>query len=96
MGLLPGDSLKRMLLNHVKSYNGQECKFVGNFFHRGTFRSLVFPISWLGQMQYIPFEDIELPVPEKLSCYLRLRFGQDYMDIPEAENRHVSPHYGKQ
>lgn len=52
----------------------------------------IFPVAWLGEMKYVPFENTELPVPENVEDYLETRFGEGYMENPPVQKRKVSSH----
>ena len=45
----------------------------------------------IGKTIYVPFEDTELPVPEKYDEYLRHIYG-DYMQIPTTEQIKAKEH----
>ena len=80
------------LLKQVKKFNTKKCDRVANLFHRGSFKSNIYPIKWLGSPRYVSFENMELPVPERAEKYLSTRFGNDYMVIPEKDKRKICAH----
>ena len=45
----------------------------------------------MGKPTYVPFEDIELPIPEKYDEYLKHIYG-DYMKIPTKEQIKAKEH----
>ena len=45
----------------------------------------------MGKPTYVPFEDIELPIPEKYDEYLKHIYG-DYMKIPTPEQIKAKEH----
>lgn len=47
----------------------------------------IYPISWFGKPQYVPFEDFKLPVPQQVMKCLRADYGDSWMMIPDEEGR---------
>ena len=45
----------------------------------------IYPISWFGKPQYVPFEDFKLPVPQQVMKCLRADYGDSWMMIPDEE-----------
>ena len=91
VNLLP-EGLIDFLFNQVKLFNTKNCKNVANLFHRGSYKSNIIPVRWLGNPRYVSFENIELPVPENVEKYLESRFGNNYLELPPKHLRKVSPH----
>jgi len=83
--------VKALLLKFVRSLDGQETDFVGHFFGRAPFRYTSFPRRYLGTPRRVPFEGESLPVPSQVEKYLSLRFGPNYMKVPNQETRNSFP-----
>lgn len=79
------------LLGVVRGLNKYETSYVGHFFGRAKFRNTSFKKSYLGVPQYIKFSTIDLPVMEHVDKYLKVRFGSDYMEIPDQKTRDKYP-----
>ena len=74
--------VKKGLLKVVRSMNHQKSDYVGHFFGRAPFLKTSFPTDYLGKARYVPFNQLLLPVPEKVEQYLTVRYGEKYMDMP--------------
>lgn len=79
-----GKRVKRFLLSVVGHWNDKPTGYVGHFFGRAPFSKTCFPVEWLGEPRYVPFEDAMLPVPQQAENYLTLRFG-DFMKMPDQK-----------
>lgn len=78
--------LRNLVSNYVQKFNTQETKSLGFFYGRTRFSTSITPKAIYGNPKYVPFEDIQLPVPEKYHEYLTQLFG-DYMKLPPEEQR---------
>ena len=85
------DKLFDSLLNFVHSFNGKKYELVGHFMGRARFNNTSFPKKYLGTPRYVKFENIMLPVPENVEEYLRIRFGDDYMKMPDEATKSKYP-----
>lgn len=83
--------IKKMALNWVRKYEGKDSSHVCHLFAATNFRHAFFPASYLGNPRYVPFEGVELPVPQYAEKYLEDTFG-DYMVMPKIEDRCSSQH----
>lgn len=79
--------VKKILLKIVRGLNDKESVFIGHFFGRAPFKKTSFPTKYLGTQRYVPFEHLMLPVPEYVEEYLKVRYGNKYMDIPSEEEK---------
>ncbi|NLP46837.1 MAG: LicD family protein [Epulopiscium sp.] len=71
------------LVEYLQKYNYVETNYYGHLFGGDSFKSAFFPEDVLGRPQYVAFENIKLPVPENIEEYLFIRFGEDFMEIPD-------------
>jgi lipopolysaccharide cholinephosphotransferase len=83
--------IKKTLLNTVRGLNNKETECVGHFFGRAPFKKTSFPREYLGEPRYVPFENILLPVPKQVEKYLKVRYGDNYMELPSEEEKAKYP-----
>lgn len=83
--------LEKLLLRYVRCFNNKDKNLVGHFFGRARFANTSFPKEWLGKPRYKNFEDIKLPVPCNVEKYLELRYGNNYMDMPDEKTKAKYP-----
>ena len=62
-----------------------------DIFGRARYRNSYFPKALLGCPRRVKFSDLLLPVPEHVEEYLELRYGPDYMEIPDKKTRDRYP-----
>ena len=86
-----GDLAVNLLVSVVRSRNEAETTYVGHFFGRARYRNSYFPKALLGCPRRVKFSDLLLPVPEHVEEYLELRYGPDYMEIPDKKTRDRYP-----
>lgn len=75
----------------TRGFDDQSSLLVGHFFGRAPFRATSFERALLGTPRYVPFENLNLPVPEHVERYLTIRFGPEYMNSPSDEVRASYP-----
>lgn len=78
-------------LGVVRGLNKKETGYVGHFFGRAKFRNTSFPEEVLGTPRYVEFSNTMLPVPEQVEKYLEIRFGPDYMSMPDQKTKDMYP-----
>lgn len=84
-----------LLIKYVHRYEGTDTEFMGHYFGRARFRRTSFLRSFLGSKpRYVPFEDTELPVFEKVEEYLAVRFSDKWMEMPSQVTRDQYPIHG--
>ena len=83
--------LLKSLLKIVRGLNKKDTGYVGHFFGRAKFCNTSFSRSYLGTPKYVEFSNELLPVPEKAEKYLTIRFGEDYMELPDEKTRKKYP-----
>tara|TARA_B100000902_G_scaffold399897_1_gene473442 strand:+ start:6975 stop:7808 length:834 start_codon:yes stop_codon:yes gene_type:complete len=84
-------TVKLLLLDIVRFYNLKPTTIVGHFFGRAPFKRSSFPRNFLGKARYVDFEHLKLPVPEYVEKYLSVRYGSDYMSIPDEDEKMKYP-----
>jgi lipopolysaccharide cholinephosphotransferase len=82
--------VKQFLIGFVRSLNHKNTKKIGHFFGKAHFSKTYFPSVWLGIPRYFPFEDVELPVPQKVEEYLTIRYD-NYMKMPDESTMKEYP-----
>ncbi|MGN1352069.1 MAG: phosphorylcholine transferase LicD [Clostridia bacterium] len=75
----------------VKKYSCQDCEEWCSVFDRDGLKINSITKTIMGKPTYVPFEDIELPIPEKYDEYLKHIYG-DYMKIPTPEQIKAHEH----
>jgi lipopolysaccharide cholinephosphotransferase len=83
--------IKKILLYFVRIFNNEETKLVGHFFGRASFLKTSFPKDYLGKQRYIKFENLQLPVLSNIEEYLKIRYGDKYMELPSEEIKRQYP-----
>lgn len=77
--------IKSLLLKIVRGFNGRKSQYVGHFFGRAPFKRTSFPKAYLGRPRYVKFETLLLPVAHNVEEYLKVRYGEAYMELPSKE-----------
>ena len=94
--LLMPKPIQSLLLSLVRIFNLRQQQlnspaWVGHFFGRAPYKRTSFPLSYLGKPRYVPFEQVQLPVPEKVEEYLTLRYGSNYLQLPSEKEKMKYP-----
>ena len=79
--------VKKALLREVRKYNGQATADVAHVFGRAKFKNAYYPAELFAHQRYVPFEQVELAVPNGVETYLALRYGPHYMEMPSEETK---------
>jgi len=90
-GFIDTAGLKPILFKFVRCLDNNNTNYVGHFFGKANFNKTSFPQEWLGKPRYVPFGETFLPVPEKVEHYLKLRYGNNYMDLPDEKTLSMYP-----
>ncbi|MDQ2085663.1 LicD family protein [Herbivorax sp. ANBcel31] len=77
--------VRKKLINVVRGLNGTDTAFVAHLFGRDSYNSAIFPSNFFGKPRCVKFSNLVLPVPQKVENYLEVRFGSDYMKVPDAK-----------
>ena len=68
------------------AYNRKQTQTLGDFYGNTRWKNSIMNRAYYGIPHYVPFEDMELPVPERYDLYLKRMFG-DYMKLPPVKER---------
>lgn len=85
---------KPLLIKYLRRYETKKTGYVGHYFGRARFKKAVFPRSYLGVPRYVPFEDAEFPVFERVEDYLASRYGPAWMKMPDQTVKNQYPIHG--
>ena len=76
-----------ILLSVVRGFNNKNKNLIGHFFGRAPFKRTTFKKSLLGKARYIKFSSLYLPVPQYVEEYLKVRYGDRFMQLPSEEEK---------
>ena len=85
---------KPFLITYLRRYETQKTEYVGHYFGRARFKKAVFCRRFLGTPRYVPFEDAQFPVFERVEDYLVSRYGPDWMEMPDQKVKNQYPIHG--
>lgn len=77
--------LRNWVQGQVEKYDDKN-EYYGSFYFRTRFKTAFTRKSVFGKPLYVPFEDMQLPIPEHYDVYLTQMFG-DYMTPPPPEKQ---------
>lgn len=77
--------LRHLVKRQIEKY-GDDSEYYGSFYFRTRLKNAFTRKDVMGTPLYKPFENIELPIPEKYDAYLTQMFG-DYMTPPPVEQQ---------
>ena len=82
------DKIKKTYKKCVTKYSYENSEVVGNYCGRHRFKEF-YHKNMIGcdGLKTLPFEDTWLPVYEKTEDYLRLKFGENFMELPPLKFR---------
>lgn len=81
--------VKKILLYIVRRHNRHDSDTVAHLFGRAKFCNSFYPKKLFKSQRFVPFEKHQLSVPVGVEEYLRLRYGDRYMDMPSDETKAV-------
>ena len=91
-------ALRKYLIKYVDHWNKSDTNYLGFFYSRTTFKTSIMERQIYGIPKRVPFENLQLPIPEHYHEYLTHMFG-DYMKLPPVEQRQglhmISINFGK-
>jgi len=90
---LIGETIRKLLIRFVRSKNKEKTALVGHFFGRARFSKTSFPSQYLGTPRYLPFSNVLLPVPQEVEKYLKIRYGNSFMEHPDERTKSQYPQH---
>ena len=78
---------RKLIYDYVKKYNNQETESLGHFFGRAKFNNSIYPKNCFLKQKYVNFEKLSLPVPNGVEEYLKIRYGENYMQMPDEKTK---------
>lgn len=81
--------VKEFLLYQVERYNQKETDEVAHIFGRAKYKNSFYPSKNFAFQRYVPFEKVQLPVPNGVENYLTIRYGKEYMKMPSEETKAI-------
>lgn len=79
--------IKKLLLYIVRKNNKKQRDEYAHLFGRAKFECSFYPAADFESLRYVPFEKVELAVPNGVENYLTIRYGKNYMDMPSEETK---------
>ena len=81
--------IKRLLLWLVRRYNENGTQEVAHLFGRAKYENSFYQARDFKLQRYVPFEKVELAVPNGVERYLATRYGARYMDMPSEATKAI-------
>lgn len=81
--------VKKFLLYIINCKENDNTKEVCHIFGRAKYQNSYYPANIFAEPRYVPFENVKLPVPTKVEEYLSIRYGKDYMKMPDAKTKAI-------
>lgn len=72
---------------HVAKHGTEHCECVASFGEGTTIMRMHYPVEWFRNVEYLDFAGHPMPVPSDVHEFLRISFGDDYMQLPPEEDR---------
>ncbi len=82
---LVNNFIQEAFLKYIRRLNSHKTNLIGHFFGRAPFKRTSFKTEYLGVQRYVKFEHLTLPVPQNVEEYLKVRYGNSYMELPSEE-----------
>ncbi len=79
--------IKKLLMKEVFKYNKNPSDDQAHVFCKTKYTNSFYPTSYFGEPRYVPFEKVKLAVPSNVEDYLRISYGDDYMEMPSEETK---------
>lgn len=80
---------KKLLLHLVRKHNAKKTDTLTHLFGRAKFSNSFYPLADFASQRYVPFEQVTLAVPCGVEDYLTLRYGKDYMKMPDEATKAI-------
>lgn len=88
--------IKKWLLHCVRKYNKKQTSEVAHLFGRAKYSNSFYPTEYFGAGKEIAFETVELFAPSDIDAYLRARYGDKYMEMPDEKTKALYQSHGAQ
>lgn len=79
--------IKKILLYTVRKYNKKATQEVAHLFGRAKYSNSFYPRNCFEEAVYVPFEKTEFAVPCGYNEYLTIRYGGNYMKMPDEKTK---------
>lgn len=79
--------IKKLLIYLVRKNNHKNSKELAHLFGRAKFSNSFYPIDDFNEQRFVNFENVKLAVPNNVENYLTIRYGKNYMKMPDAKTR---------
>ena len=79
--------IKVFLLWLVRRYNKSSTTEVAHLFGRAKYKNSFYKSKDFSKQRYVPFEKVNLAVPNGVESYLTTRYGEKYMEMPSEETK---------
>ena len=83
------------LIHYFRSFSPRKTKFLGHFFGKAKFKKSVYPIEWFKNTELVDFENEKFPNTKFFKKYLKLRYGEEFMKIPDKNSKARYPAHGE-
>jgi len=74
------------LSGEIYRYDAADCR---DYCLRWGSIPLIYPVEAIGEPSYLPFEDMEVPVPHDWYRYLQVHYGCNWVQLPYVETRRL-------
>lgn len=81
--------VKKLLLRSVRKYNKKSAEEYAHVFGRAKFCNSFYPTIDFGKPRMVPFETVSLAVPANVEDYLTIRYGKNYMQMPDEKTKAI-------
>ena len=79
--------IKKLLYHQVVKYNRIKTIEVAHVFGRAKFVNSFYPANDFKNQVYVDFEKVQLAVPNGVDDYLKIRYGDEYMKMPDEKTK---------
>lgn len=81
--------IKRLLYHLVVKYDKKPSLEYAHLFGRAKYDNSFYPKKLFHEQRYVPFEKVKLAVPNGVEEYLILRYGNNYMEMPDEKTKSI-------
>ncbi|MBQ8994223.1 MAG: LicD family protein [Oscillospiraceae bacterium] len=91
--VIPGKVIRWLLERQFHSVRRSSLRSILACYYGERKNRNIYPAADLDDLISLPFEDMEIPVPANYDTWLKERYGEDYMAIPQDKRRKHSNVY---